>query len=518
MGSSGPASDQSPRDGGRDTAGRVCLSQEGIARRASEPAESAFVHTASSQLLPTRHGLTATLAICVDLAAAGLGFCLPALLRFSPESLAAVALTQRGTALIGLGAILWVAILTAHGTYRPRTLLSRSEQLLRVGSAALLAWILTQLLAFLLKEATPLESRLVVALSLPSALLLVFLGRLCLVRPVAGRFYRRLQAGPVLIIGDTIRSGRLARRLEETAARSREVVSRPLATMTTDEAVGLVEEYSVGEVFIEPHGRSLDDVLDIAFACLDASAEVSIISGQFQVLIGRSAIGDYDGIPVVRLRRIDFSGPEAVLKRVLDLMGGAIGLVALSPLLLWIAVAVKVGSPGPILFRQQRIGRRGQPFKMYKFRTMDDGNDQRIHENYLRAFIRDGVPATVGVDGTKIYKLTGDPRVTRVGAWLRSLSLDELPQLWNVIRGEMSLVGPRPCLPYEWNIYKPWQRRRLDVPPGCTGLWQVTGRSLVSFEEMVILDLYYAHHGSIAADLGLMLHTIPAMLRGRGGY
>jgi lipopolysaccharide/colanic/teichoic acid biosynthesis glycosyltransferase len=155
---------------------------------------------------------------------------------------------------------------------------------------------------------------------------------------------------------------------------------------------------------------------------------------------------------------------------------------------------------------------------MYKFRTMVDGNDQRIHENYLRAFIRDGAPATVAEDGTKIFKLTGDPRVTKVGAWLRSLSLDELPQLWNVLLGEMSLVGPRPCLPYEWNIYKPWQRRRLDVPPGCTGLWQVTGRSLVSFEEMVILDLHYAHHGSVASDLGLIFHTIPAMLRGRGGY
>jgi iron(III) transport system permease protein len=110
------------------------------------------------------------------------------------------------------------------------------------------------------------------------------------------------------------------------------------------------------------------------------------------------------------------------------------------------------------------------------------------------------------------------PRVTRVGRFLRRTSLDELPQLWNVVRGEMSLVGPRPCLPFEWAMYRPWQRRRLDVKPGCTGLWQVTARSRVGFEEMVILDLHYAHHGSIGADLGLIARTVPAMLRGRGGY
>ena len=144
------------------------------------------------------------------------------------------------------------------------------------------------------------------------------------------------------------------------------------------------------------------------------------------------------------------------------------------------------------------------------------GNDPSIHREYLASYIRSGAPASVAADGTRIYKLTEDPRITPVGGWLRAFSLDELPQLWNVLIGEMSLVGPRPCLPY-MELCRPWQRRRLDVMPGCTGLWQVTARSHVAFEEMVILDLHYAHHGTVGRDLWLIAQTLPAMLRGGAG-
>jgi lipopolysaccharide/colanic/teichoic acid biosynthesis glycosyltransferase len=155
---------------------------------------------------------------------------------------------------------------------------------------------------------------------------------------------------------------------------------------------------------------------------------------------------------------------------------------------------------------------------MFKFRTMRDGNNPRDNHDYLRSFIREGKPAEVTEDGVMIFKPPRDPRVTTVGAWIRKLSLDELPQLYNVLLGDMSLVGPRPCMPYEWELYEPWQRRRLDVLPGCTGLWQVTGRSRVRFEDMVILDLYYAHHGTLLSDLGLIAQTIPVMAQGRGAY
>ena len=466
----------------------------------------------------TRHRIATATTIGLDLIAIGIGFLLPALLRFAPYDLLAATMTPGGICVISVGALLWVGLLSARDAYAPRTLISGSDQVLRIAGALLPAWVLTHLLAFLVKSPIPFESRLVVGLSLPAVFLSLLMARLGLVRPLARRAYRRLYLGPILVVGDTDRAQRLTRDLEERDTRSRPVVFRPLAELGPTDASRLVEEHGIGEVVIEPNGMGLHDVLDFAFACLDQRAEVKIISNRFQVVMGRSAIGDHDGIPVMRFRRFDLSGPELLVKRVVDLVGASIGLLVLAPLLTAIAVAVKLSSPGPILYRQPRIGRGGRRFTMYKFRTMVDGNDSKIHESYLRNYIRDGVPATVAEDGTKIYKLTEDPRVTRVGAWLRALSLDELPQLWNVVRGDMSLVGPRPCLPYEWDLYRPWQRRRLDVLPGCTGLWQVTGRSHVSFDEMVILDLHYAHHGSVATDLWLIVQTLPAMLRGRGGY
>ena len=420
--------------------------------------------------------------------------------------------------MIVLTALVWIAMLSAREAYAPRTMVSGLDQLVRVASALLPAWILTQLLAFSLKETIPFESRLVMALSLPAVSLFLLAGRFWIVRPAARRVYRRLYQGAILVLGDSKRADQWADELRERDPRLRQVVQHSLENLSPEAAGRIVEDQAIGEVVIEPAGSGLEDVLDVAFACLDARAEVKIISPQFQVLVGRTAIGGPAGIPVLQFRRFDLAGPEVAMKRLVDVAGATIGLAVLSPLLLAIAIGVRLSSPGPILFSQTRIGRKGRRFTMYKFRTMVDGNDPRIHQNYLESYIRYGAAATVSEDGTKIFKLAADPRVTKFGSWLRALSLDELPQLWNVVRGDMSLVGPRPCLPYEWGIYKPWQRRRLDVLPGCTGLWQVTGRSLVSFEEMVILDLHYAHRGSVATDFGLIFHTLPAMLRGRGGF
>lgn len=393
-----------------------------------------------------------------------------------------------------------------------------SSQVLRVMGAAIPAWVLTHLLAFLVKAEVPLESRLVMGVSLPAVIVCLIVGRLALVRPLARRAYPRLARGPILVLGDTERAGRLAREIRERDGRGRGVIHRPLASTTPQEAARLVEDYGFGEVVIEPDGQGVDEVFDTAFACLDARSEVKVVSHRFEVVNGRAAIGEVNGIPVMRFRRLELAGPEIAVKRVVDVLGAGLGLIALSPLFLAIAIAVKLSSPGPILFRQERVGRRGRHFLMYKFRTMLIGNDPHVHREYFKTFIRDGAPAAVNQDGAKIYKMIEDPRVTRVGALLRSLSLDELPQLYNVLRGDMSLVGPRPCLPYEWDLYRPWQRRRLDVFPGCTGLWQVTARSHVSFEEMVILDLHYAHHGTVGRDLWLIAQTIPAMIRGQGGY
>jgi len=423
-----------------------------------------------------------------------------------------------GLSIVCLGAVLWIAFLAAREAYAPRVLVSISSQIMRIVSAALPAWLLTLTLAFLIKAQVPFESRLVVGLCAPAVILLLLFERLSISRPLARLVYRRAAYGPVLILGDTDRADRLARYVAEVDARSRPVALHPLSDTSPELAASFIERYGIGEVVIEPDGRSTEEVFDTAFACLDARSEVRIVSNQFQVLMGRTAIGDVEGIPVMQFRRFDLAGPEVAVKRVVDVIGSAIGLILLSPLLLAIALAIKFSSAGPIFYRQERVGLRGKRFTMFKFRSMGAGNDSKIHQDYLKSFIRESKPAAVGEDGIRIYKLTDDPRVTRIGAWIRTFSLDELPQLWNVLKGEMSLVGPRPCLPYEWELYRTWQRRRLDVPPGCTGLWQVTARSHVGFEEMVILDLHYAHHGTVWRDLALMAQTVPAMIRGRGGY
>ncbi|HKT70940.1 MAG TPA: sugar transferase [Terriglobales bacterium] len=203
------------------------------------------------------------------------------------------------------------------------------------------------------------------------------------------------------------------------------------------------------------------------------------------------------------------------LKRGLDLCVSLPALLLLSPVFALLAVAVKCSSRGPVLFRQVRLGHCARPFTFLKFRTMYPGSDAAVHENYVAAFIA-GCPLA-GSDG--IYKITHDPRVTGLGRILRRTSLDELPQLWNVLRGDMSLVGPRPPLSYEFERYAPWHRRRiLDLKPGITGLWQVLGRSSTTFDEMVRLDLRYARHRSLWLDLKILFRTPGAMLSGKGAY
>ena len=204
------------------------------------------------------------------------------------------------------------------------------------------------------------------------------------------------------------------------------------------------------------------------------------------------------------------------LKRAIDIGGSLFGLALFSPLFLVISALIKFTSEGPVFFRQRRIGRFGQEFWFLKFRTMYVNNDPDIHQQYVTKLIT--APREVEVDGQKpLYKIGKDPRVTRLGSFLRKTSFDELPQFINVLRGEMSLVGPRPPIPYEVACYRSWHRRRLlEVKPGITGLWQVYGRSRTTFDEMVRLDLRYVQQQSLWLDLKILLKTPVAVLSGQG--
>ncbi len=208
------------------------------------------------------------------------------------------------------------------------------------------------------------------------------------------------------------------------------------------------------------------------------------------------------------------------VKRAVDLLASSIALLLLLPVLIVIGAAIKLTSPGPVLFVQERLGQYGRPFRFMKFRSMHSNCDSEIHKAYIAKLIAGGKDSAHKVEnGAAVYKITNDPRVTAVGRFLRKTSLDELPQFFNVLKGDMSLVGPRPPLPYEFEQYIPWHRRRiLEAKPGITGLWQVDGRSRTNFDQMVRLDLRYAERCSLLLDLKILLKTPGAMISGDGAY
>lgn len=214
-----------------------------------------------------------------------------------------------------------------------------------------------------------------------------------------------------------------------------------------------------------------------------------------------------------------YDGWGSAFKRVCDVVLASLALLVLAPALAVIALLIRRSGPGPVLFVQERLGRDGRPFNFYKFRSMKHDSDDAIHRQFAAMFINgDHEGCADSNSGDQVFKLKQDPRVTRIGAFLRRTSLDELPQLFNILKGEMSLVGPRPPIAYEIENYQPWHMERLKAVPGLTGLWQVSGRSSVSFEDMVRLDIRYISTWSLWNDLVILLKTVPVVLRGTGGY
>ncbi len=208
-----------------------------------------------------------------------------------------------------------------------------------------------------------------------------------------------------------------------------------------------------------------------------------------------------------------------LVKRLVDVVLAAGMLLIVAPVMAVIALLIKRSGPGPVLYVQERLGRDGRPFLFYKFRSMKHDSDDAIHRQFAAMFINGDEDGCADRNsGDKVFKLKRDPRVTAIGAFLRRTSLDELPQLFNILKGEMSLVGPRPPIVYEIENYQPWHMERLKAVPGLTGLWQVSGRSSVAFEDMVRLDIRYINTWSLWQDLVILVKTVPVVLRGTGGY
>lgn len=280
-----------------------------------------------------------------------------------------------------------------------------------------------------------------------------------------------------------------------------------------DDIEKVVEETKADEILLCLEDLDEEKYLGILDRCAKTKARVMVGAEQFKVITQHVYNESYGGMPVFGVMNSAPYMGAPILKRVGDVVLTSIAVIVLSPVFLVIAAAIAIDSRGPILFKQTRIGKDGKPFTFLKFRSMYVGSDKDAERvKKLEEFIKsDKVDSTTGT------KIVDEAKITRVGRFIRRTSLDELPQLFNVLRGEMSLVGPRPCLPYEWESYADWHKRRLSVTPGCTGVWQVFGRSKVGFRDTVIIDLFYMHNMSFRLDVWLVLKTIPVMLFGSGG-
>jgi exopolysaccharide biosynthesis polyprenyl glycosylphosphotransferase len=269
----------------------------------------------------------------------------------------------------------------------------------------------------------------------------------------------------------------------------------------------VVREHAIDQAIITLPWQYHLKILRLVSECDRSGVRARVVPDLFQLSLGGVDVEAINGIPLIGIKQTSLTGLNLAIKRAFDLVLAALAGVLLAPVWGAVALAIKLDSPGPVLFKQERTGRGGAPFTFLKFRSMVQGADAELDKLLER-----------NEASGPLFKIKNDPRCTRVGRFIRRTSLDELPQLLNIVRGDMSLVGPRPGLPREVACYQDWHRKRLEILPGLTGLWQVSGRSNLSFDEMVMLDIYYGENWSLGMDLRILLRTVPQVLFGDGAY
>jgi exopolysaccharide biosynthesis polyprenyl glycosylphosphotransferase len=295
--------------------------------------------------------------------------------------------------------------------------------------------------------------------------------------------------------------------LDSDPARATTDIGRFPALGTLDNLEEVLETNTIDEVIVTLPWTMPGRIQCVMAACERRAMPVRIVPDLFQMTLSKVEVDNLDGIPLMGIREPVLRDWQVLIKRALDVVMASVALVVLAPVFLVIAIAIQLDSPGPVIFRQERVGKGGAVFTCLKFRSMCVDAEERIVD------LKEQNEAT-----GPLFKIREDPRCTRVGRFLRRTSLDELPQLWNVLCGEMSIIGPRPALGSEVQEYAPWHRRRLEVAPGITGLWQVSGRSDLTFDEGVLLDVYYIENWSLFLDLRILIKTIPSVLLGAGAY
>jgi exopolysaccharide biosynthesis polyprenyl glycosylphosphotransferase len=285
---------------------------------------------------------------------------------------------------------------------------------------------------------------------------------------------------------------------------------------TIDQAEAIFSTHQVNDAVVALPLRAHKRLVQICDLLQKHGVHVHVIPDLFALSFPNASLDGFGGIPVIDLGRPGIHGVRRFAKRAFDVIAVSAGLIFIAPLILLIAILIKLDSPGPIIYRQKRIGENGRPFTMLKFRSMRTGSDVDIHKSYVSRLILENLSPEQINNASGSLKMEKDSRVTRVGRFIRQSSLDELPQLINVLFGEMSLVGPRPPLPYELEVYQEWHKRRLQALPGITGLWQIKGRNQVSFDEMVRMDLEYIERQSFWMDLLILIQTPAAVWSAKG--
>jgi exopolysaccharide biosynthesis polyprenyl glycosylphosphotransferase len=416
---------------------------------------------------------------------------------------------------------LWLCAFAALGLYSRRYLLGGTEEYSRVFRASIYSLLITIVAGFLGRDLSIARGWLLLAWG--QSFLLAAVGRFLLRRVAYSLRERGYFLAPAVIVGANEEGRRLAEQLLDRRASGLNIlgfideklpVGTPivcnLQTLGTVEQLGqVIHQYGVNEVIMATSAISTRNNLLEVFRRYGVSSDVTVrmSSGLHEIITTGLTVAHFAYTPLVSINKVRLTGADRLLKLMLDYGLAIPGLLVTWPLYLAIALAIKLDSSGPVFHRRQVMGVNGKRFEAFKFRTMHTNGDEILAAH-----------PDLRLELARNHKLKHDPRVTRVGQILRKFSLDELPQVFNVLRGEMSLVGPRMISPAEVEMYNRWDINLLTVKPGITGLWQVSGRSDISYEERVRLDMFYIRNWTIWSDLQLLVQTIPAVIRGHGAY
>ncbi|MCP5062395.1 MAG: sugar transferase [Ignavibacteriae bacterium] len=418
----------------------------------------------------------------------------------------------------------FIFIFQINGLYKINVIFNRAAHLTAIIKSLYYGTLNVVVISHLVKSSEFLDSRLIIFMFSVIVIPILYVIRVELGRKLLLRYKKQFNSN-VVIVGDGTTGKLLATKLlfenPEGIHILGFIVNHKIKEHQLNgiEILGAVEDlarinnqFKIDEIIIAIDDIKYERLLEVLDLCNSLKVTVKLTSELFDIVTRKVSTEKYAGIPVLGVSPHYNNTLSMKIKRIVDVTLSITGIVLLSPILIAVGFFVKLSSKGPMFFQQARIGQGGREFKFYKFRSMTVvDEDDKEREKQMIEFMKNSD------DDAGDTKIINTSRITWIGKIIRKLSLDELPQLFNVIKGDMSLVGPRPSLPYEYDNYDTWQKRRVNVLPGCTGVWQVWGRSSVSFKDSMVLDLYYVNNMSPWLDIQLIIKTIPVMLFSRGG-